>query len=260
VARLKAAVVKTRRTGSDHRLDQLYREHPQDFVAARNSLVKELRAGGERDEAERVKRLRRPTETAWLINRVALDSPELLEEFAAASQAVEDAQRKAITGNEEAASKWRTSATREGDAIAAVGEAAERAARDLGRPARPRALEMLIETLRAAGPDPELRDRVLRGRVQRERSAATLGIPALPASTRGARDSARRRDVAQARRELELLEGDLAAAAAREEGLRDRVRQTEEALRRAKAQLAESKRETTALRRRQKAIERRARD
>ena len=63
----------------DQRLDELYRERPEDFVATRDELVKELRADGDRDGAERLKKLRRPTATAWLINRVALDSPELLE-------------------------------------------------------------------------------------------------------------------------------------------------------------------------------------
>jgi chromosome segregation ATPase len=251
--------VETPRPGSDERLDELYREHPGEFVAKRNALVKELRANGDRDEAERLRRLRRPTGTAWLINRVALDSPGLLEEFAAASQAVERAQREALAGADEAPSEWRTAAAREREAIAAVGEAAKRAARDAGHPANSRALELVVETLRAAGPDPELRDRVLRGRVEREQSAATLGIPALTRSTRRTADPGKRRAVAQARRELKILEGELAESAAREETLRKDVEETSEALSRGKAKLAKAKRETTALRRRLKAIERRAR-
>jgi hypothetical protein len=228
-------------------------------VAARNELVRELRANGDREEAERLRKLRRPTAAAWLINRVALDSPELLEQFAEASRAVEDAQRRALEGDEEATTAWRTAAARERDATATVGKAAERAARDAGHPASPRALELVVETLRAAAGDQELRDRVLRGRVERERLASSLGIPALTARRRPARESAKRRDAARARRETKLIEGELAQATAREERLRGRVEAAAEALRGAKAKLAASKRETAVLKRKLKAIERRAR-
>jgi hypothetical protein len=259
VASLKAEAVGQRGAASDHRVDELYRQHPEDFVATRNELVKELRADGDRDEAERLKKLRRPTVAAWLINRVALDSPELLEQFAAANRAVEDAQRRALEGDEEAATQWRASAARERAATAAVGQAAERAARDAGHPASPRALELVVETLRAAGGDPELRDRVLIGRVEREQSAATLGIPAVPRPPRAEAVSVRRREVVQARRERKLLEGELADAATREERLRIRVQETAGALRRDKAKLADSKRQTAALKRKLRAIDRRAR-
>ena len=246
---------------SDQRLNELYREHPEGFVARRNELVQELRAGGDRDEAQRVTKLRRPTVTAWLINRVALDSPELLEEFAATSRAVEGAQSQALEGNEAATDEWRAAALHEREAIAAVRDAAERAARDADRRASPAALEQVVETLRAAGGDPQLRDRVLRGRVERERSAATLGIGAIPDLPRPRRkaEPPRRRDDGQAQRERKALETQLANATAREERLRAVVEEGAKALRQARAELANSKRDTAALRRKLKAIERWAR-
>jgi hypothetical protein len=64
-----------RRSAAEQRLDELYREHPESFVAGRDRLAKDLRAAGERDEADRVGKLRRPTVAAWLINRAALSSP-----------------------------------------------------------------------------------------------------------------------------------------------------------------------------------------
>jgi hypothetical protein len=252
--------VRSDRAASEKRLDELYRERPGDFVARRNELVKELRADGDRDEAERLRKLRRPSVTAWLINRVALDSPQLLDAFAAASQAVEDAQRRALEGNEEATTEWRAAADREREATAAIADTAERVARDAGQPASPRALELLDQTLRAAAGDPKLRDRVVGGRVEREQSAATLGLPAGATPTRRAAKAATRQGVAQARRERKHLEGELAKATAREERLRDRVEEATEGLRRDKAKLAESKRETAALRRKLKAFEHRARD
>jgi len=252
--------VRSDRAPSEKRLDELYRERPEDFVARRNELVKELRADGDREEAERLRKLRRPSVTAWLINRVALDSPPLLDAFAAASEAVEEAQRRALEGDEEATAEWRAAADREREAAVAVAVAAERAARDAGQPASPRALELLDQTLRAAAGDPKLRDRVVAGRVEREQSAATLGLPEVAPPTRRAAKAATRQGVASARLERRHLEGELAKATARQERLRDRVEEATEGLRRDKAKLAESKRDTAALRRKLKAIERRTRD
>ena len=61
-----------------HELDEIVRElyvlPPDDFVAARNDLVREARAAGSRDIAERLRRLRRPTRSAWLVNLLATDA------------------------------------------------------------------------------------------------------------------------------------------------------------------------------------------
>jgi hypothetical protein len=243
---------------SDQRLDELYREHPEGFVAGRDRLAKDLRTAGDRDEAGRVKKLRRPTVAAWLINRAALTAPARVEEFAEASRQLEDAQGRALEGKDEGAAEWRAAAEREREATGAVVEATEAGARDAGHSASGRALELVGETLRAATGDPELRERVLRGRVDREQSAATLGTPAVGAPRKRA-GSAKRRGLGQAGRELERLEGELADATAREERLRARVERTADALRDEKAKLADSKRETAALKRRVKAAERRAR-
>src|SRR5215210_3280915 len=52
----------------------LYVLPPADFVAARNELVRQARAAGSREIAERLQRLRRPTRSAWLVNLLARDS------------------------------------------------------------------------------------------------------------------------------------------------------------------------------------------
>jgi hypothetical protein len=252
-------VKKSRAASTDQQLDALYREHPERFVAGRDQLVKDLRAAGDREEADRVKKLRRPTVAAWLLNRAALTSPAELEEFAAASRQLEDAQGRALEGKDEGAAAWREAAAREREATGTVVDVAESAARDAGHPVSERALELVAETLRAATGDAELRERVISGRVERERSAATLGTLAVGPPAKREAGTAKRRDVAQARRELKRLEGELADATAREERSRARVDQTAETLRREKAKLAETKRETTALRRQVKAAERRAR-
>ena len=61
-----------------HELDEIVRElyvlPPADFVAARNELVRQARAAGSREIAERLQHLRRPTRSAWLVNLLASDS------------------------------------------------------------------------------------------------------------------------------------------------------------------------------------------
>lgn len=249
-------------SAADQRLDELYREHPEGFVAGRDRLAKELRDAGDRAEADRVKKLRRPTVPAWLVNRTALESPGDLEEFAEASRQLEDAQRRTLEGEEGAADDLRAAAARERDATSALVDVAKRGARAAGHPANERALELVAETLRAAGGDRALRERVMRGRLEREQSGATLGTPAVsaaPARRAGRPASPKGRDVSAARRELKRLQRELADATAREERLRARVEDGEDALRHEKARLADSQRETAELRRRVKAAEGRAR-
>src|SRR5918998_5811073 len=61
-----------------HELDEIVRDlyllPPTDFVAARNELVRQARAAGSREIADRLQRLRRPTRSAWLVNLLARDT------------------------------------------------------------------------------------------------------------------------------------------------------------------------------------------
>ena len=57
----------------DDALDQLYGAAPEEFVAERKRLAKELKADGRDDDAERVAKTRKPTVAAWALNRLARD-------------------------------------------------------------------------------------------------------------------------------------------------------------------------------------------
>jgi hypothetical protein len=246
------------RSDPERRLDELYREHPDGFVAGRNELATEVRAAGDREEADRIRKLRRPSAAAWLVNRTALSSPESLQGFAEATRKLEDAQGRALEGDDEAVSVWRAAAAKQREANSAAVDTAAGLARDSGHSVPPRVLELVAETLQAAAGDAGLRERVMRGRLEREQTATTLGTPLAAPARRRDRAVAKRRDVAQAQRELERLREELEEAAERQERLRENVDRTAETLRQDKARLAEAKRETTALRRRVSAAERKA--
>jgi hypothetical protein len=242
----------------DERLDELYRERPSAFVAGRDQLAKELRDAGDPDAAKRIKALRRPSAAAWLINAAALSSPELLEELAKASRRLGEVQARALEGDEGAVAEWREAAASEREASGAVVEAGRALAVEAGEKVSPKAFESAAETLQAAAGDPELRDRVMRGRLAREQSAPTLGIPAGTPVRRTDSGTAKRREATAARREVERLQRELDDAADREERMRGSVDRTAETLRQEKARLAEAKRETAALRRQLKAAKRKA--
>jgi len=69
----------------------LYVLPPADFVAARNELVRQARAAGSREVAERLRQLRRPTRSAWLVNLLARDSAAM-QRLSALGRELRDAQ------------------------------------------------------------------------------------------------------------------------------------------------------------------------
>ena len=70
---------------------ELYVLPPADFVGARNELVRQARAAGSRDLAERLQQLRRPTRSAWLVNLLASDSASM-QRLSALGRELRDAQ------------------------------------------------------------------------------------------------------------------------------------------------------------------------
>jgi hypothetical protein len=76
-------------------LDEIVRElyvlPPADFVTARNELVRQARAAGSREVAERLQQLRRPTRSAWLVNLLASDS-RAMQRLSALGRELRDAQ------------------------------------------------------------------------------------------------------------------------------------------------------------------------
>ncbi len=149
--------------------------------------------------------------------------------------------------------EWREAARRERAASSAVVDAGRALALDAGEKVTPKALESAGETLQAAAGDPGLRDRAMRGRLEREESAPTLGIPAGTPVRRTDAGSAKRREATVARRETERLRQELDEASAREERIRESVERTTETLREEKARLSQARRESAALKRRLKA-------
>jgi hypothetical protein len=85
-------------------LDELYGADPDAFLARRTELTKQARTAGDATAAKRIGALRKPTRSAYAINRLARTDPaavgklrELAEQWRAAEQSVDAQQIRELT-------------------------------------------------------------------------------------------------------------------------------------------------------------------
>jgi len=79
-------------------IERLYGLPPEEFVAARDELARQLRKDGDAAAAKRVAGLRRPTVVAWAVNQAARRRPELVTDLVEAGERLRQAQRRALSG------------------------------------------------------------------------------------------------------------------------------------------------------------------
>ena len=232
---------------SGRRIDQLYAQSREQFTEHRNALAKQLRSEGDRAAAEQVAQLKKPTVAAWLANQLAHHHRDQLGRFLAAADDLRQAQDEALRG--EGGEHLRRAAKAEREAI----ERLVGTARSVGGRPAPATLDRVRETLEAAVADPQARDALEGGRLERELRPGM--VPASPASKRAAKtgggtkaDDRTKKEVAAAERELAHL-GDQLQAAEREEGDRQwEVDEAEERLRDARLELRGAREATKQLR------------
>jgi len=73
--------------------DDLYALTPAEFTAARDERAREARQAGQRDDAAAIKKLARPTTSAWLVNQLSRELPDQLARLVEVAKALEEAQR-----------------------------------------------------------------------------------------------------------------------------------------------------------------------
>ena len=139
-------------------IDELYGVPLEGFVAARDELAKELIAAGDGDEAKRVKSLRKPTATAWALNRVARERPELMAALVDAHARLRSADSATAM---RAASEARMASIQQ---IVAAPEDATEAVR-----------KKIRSTLLATATDPAAEEALIAGRLQSELEPGGLG-------------------------------------------------------------------------------------
>jgi hypothetical protein len=244
----------------DQELDRLYALPLTEFTSARDELAKRLRAEQRQEQAEEVKRLRKPTVTAWLVNRLARERELEVQRLVKAGEALAQAQVEAAGGQSEGFFQARQ------DEQLALGRLAEAAREIAAREGiASAAVDRAGQTMRAASLTDEGRQLMKRGRLGEELQAPGFEAltalaevtprrpPKRPSPKPAPRDTRgeRRRALEQARehvRQLRAEEREAAAAARSAEREAERAEREASALRgradeaRAAAEQAEQRR------------------
>ncbi len=141
--------------------DQLYALPPEEFTAARDALRRE-----HRDLGREIQALRKPSVSAWLVNRLAREQAEVLAELLSLGPALAQAQQ------ERSASDLRELG---GQRRALVEAVTEQAVRGASRPVSAAVRDEIASTLETALADPASADAVRGGRLIRALSYAGFG-------------------------------------------------------------------------------------
>ena len=202
---------------------ELYGLPPEEFTRARDERAKQLRKEGDRDAADAVKALRKPTVAASAVNRLSRSRSKDVDRLLAAGGKLQAAQEDLLAGGDRSA--FQRAAARERELVS-----------ELAAEAGPGLEEKVAATLHAAALDADVAEQVRAGRLVREREAVggfgALDAPPRPGparqpksrrtkrtpapkrtKTRSGGDTARRERLAAARREERHARKELDAAA-----------------------------------------------
>jgi hypothetical protein len=215
-------------------IDRLYGLPLAEFTQARNEAAGELRKAGEREAAERVKALRKPTAVAAAVNRLVREHRGEVEQFLRAAAALRDAQFSS-KGDLAAATKQEH-------------EELEGLIRSGG--------EAVRQTLLAAAVDDDAARQLLEARLERElepRGFGTLLSHARPTAAKPAAATAaqagqalperKKPDDSAARARLQDAKTALSAAETEERLARRRWEQTQGGLEKARAAVEKAQRD-----------------
>jgi hypothetical protein len=124
--------------------DELYGLAPADFIAGRDARAAEARRSGDRELADAVKKLRRPSAGAWLANLLVRQRHEQVSDLIDLGTALRDAQARLAHNDLRKLSKERRRV------VAGLVDEAIGLARDLGQPVSEAATRELEDSLEAA--------------------------------------------------------------------------------------------------------------
>jgi hypothetical protein len=181
-------------------VEQLYGAPLDEFVALRNARAKELRVDGRREEADAVKRLRKPSVAGWAVNQIRRSDPDAIEGLMAAGAAL----RQARSGG------LRNATREEREAVTDLVDRAAHVLREAGREPGSAMLEDIRETLHAAALDEKARELVASGRVVEPLRAISFGGTRAGGPTGGSESSPRQdRRLAKAREAVRAAQAEV---------------------------------------------------
>jgi hypothetical protein len=211
--------------------EELYGLPPGDFTTTRDARAAEARRAGDRELAEAVKKLRRPTTGAWLANLVVRERHDHVERLLELGDALRQAQATLSKEDLRRLSKQRR------QVVVALREDARSLARGLGHPVGGNAAQELEDTLEAAVADAEAAEALRAGCLASGLRYSGLGLSGLAPSAATLVDD---RPAASARGPREMAKRAEPAAGTEQ---RERLAQAENEVRMAEAALADAERD-----------------
>jgi hypothetical protein len=158
----------------DDEIDALYAGPLDAFTPGRDALAKRLRGEGDRDAAQRVKALRKPSVAAWGLNRLRAERPERVDLLLAAASELREAQTQLLTTRDR--ERLRTAAANEREAVETLVDEAEEELRAGGQSASAAVRSKLFATLHAVAADEEARTLLATGRLTRDYAISDFGF------------------------------------------------------------------------------------
>jgi hypothetical protein len=232
------------KAGLEGEIDELYSLPLEEFTANRDALAKRLRGDGERADADRVRKLRKPPRSAWLLNQGVRAEPAAAKRLLETGERLSQAQDAALSG--EGSNDLKRAMADQQAAIETMMEAIDQL--EVSERPSPAIVDRARETLRAVAGDEELQGELAAGRITRDREAVGFGGAAPAAAPRrGKRPQRRDPSVAARRRDAERgvrrATRSLEAAEKRAREARKRLERAQAALDAASAAHGEADRE-----------------
>lgn len=149
--------------------DELYGLPPGEFIAARDERAREAKTAGRREDATAIRKLARPTTSAWLVNQLSRGASEQLARLFEVGAALQEAQRT-LAGD-----RLRELSGQRRQVVSDLLPVAAGIAAEGGQTASAAVLEEVRSTLEAALADQGARDAVRSGRLTKALAYAGLG-------------------------------------------------------------------------------------
>jgi hypothetical protein len=229
----------------DEATDDLYGAALDAFVGERTRLARELREAGDREGAEQVAKLKKPTVAAWALNQLAREHRRDVDLLLDAGHRLRQAQEGVVGGADREA--FEKAQKTERDALRRLTQQASR----LVGGASAQVLSQISGTLRAAAVSEQGRELLARGRFTAPLEAEGFDVfgalPASPAARPKKQGRAQKAnaELKKAREQLRELESEAKAAEREAERLKAEWKKSERAAESARVAVAAAERELT---------------
>ena len=170
-------------------LDSLYAAPLDEFVAERDALAKQLRSDGDREAADRVKALRKPSAAVWAVNQLARRQQKDYRALLKSGDKLRATQEKVLGG--ESPEKLQEAAAAERELVDRLTEKGRAVLEVAGHSPTEAMIRRVSGTLHAAATRPDLREAAENGRLEHEEETAGFGFDLL--SERAGRHRSRSR-------------------------------------------------------------------